>query len=251
MNKLTAVIITYNEAANIEKCLQSVKEIVDEIIVVDSYSTDNTKEICNRFGNVTFIEHPFENFGRQKQFAIEQSNNDWVISLDADEQLSLELAEEIKQVMEGTPAHMAYYIRRSTLYQGRMLRFCGMHSEKHLRLFNKKAGRFSEAKVHEKYVTEHPCGTLKHTMIHQPFRDLAHHVEKINNYTTLYAKDKVLKKKVFRLNILFRCFLRFMTIYFVKLAILDGYAGFVWAVMGSYYSFLKYAKIDELKQHVS
>ena len=77
MNKLTAVIITYNEAANIEKCLQSVKEIVDEIVVVDSYSTDNTKESCNRFGNVTFIEHPFENFGRQKQFAIEQSNNDW------------------------------------------------------------------------------------------------------------------------------------------------------------------------------
>lgn len=248
MNKLSAVIITYNEALTIEKCLNSVKDVVDEIIVVDSLSTDKTKEICNSFGNVTFIEHPFENFGRQKQFAIEQSNNEWVISLDADEQLSRELAEEIKEVMKGTSSYMAYFIRRKTRYLGRMLRYCGMHSEKHLRLFKKTAGRFSDADVHEKFLTESSCGILKHSMIHQPYRDLAHHLEKINSYTSLFAKEKAFTKKFSRLKIVFKCFLRFMTIFFVKLAILDGYTGFVWAVMGSYYSFIKYAKMDERKR---
>jgi len=252
MNKLSVVIITYNEASNIGKCLDSVKNLVDEVIVVDSFSTDGTREICNNFGQVTFIEHPFVNFGLQKQFAIEQSTNDWVLSLDADEQLSSKLAEEIQGLKLNAPSFMAYNIRRSTLYQGRMLRFCGMHSEKHLRLFNKKAGRFPDAKVHEKFLTDCPSGTLKNKMIHQPYRDLAHHLEKINSYTSLFAEAKAQAKQYSRLGVIFKCFLRFLTIYFVKLAILDGYAGFVWAMMGSYYSFLKYAKIYELKhiQHL-
>ncbi len=247
MNKLSVVIITYNEALNIKKCLHSIKGVADEIVVVDSFSTDKTKEICTDFGQVTFIEHPFVNFGLQKQFAIEQSTNDWVLSLDADEQLSPELADEIQQLKLSTPTFMAYNIRRSTFYQGKMLRFCGMHSEKHLRLFNKQAGRFSDAKVHEKFLTDSPCGTLTNKMVHQPYRDLAHHLEKINSYTSLFANEKAQTKHCSRQKVVFKCFLRFLTIYFVKLAVLDGYAGFVWATMGSYYSFLKYAKLYELK----
>jgi len=248
MNKLSVVIITLNEEYNIKKCLDSVKDIANEIVVVDSFSTDKTEEICKQYDDLVFIQHKFENYGKQKQFAINQASNDLIFSIDADESLSKDLITEIKAIKENELQFNGYYIRRQTFYQGKVLQFCGMHSEKHLRLFNRKEGKISDVTVHEKFLMNLSCGILKNKMIHYPYRNLAHHLEKINQYTSLFAKENANKKPCSKTKVFTKCSIRFFTIYFIKLAILDGYSGFIWAVMGSYYSFLKYAKISEIQK---
>lgn len=247
MKSLSVVIITFNEESNIGKCLDSIRDLADEIIVVDSFSTDKTEEICEKYDRLTFIKNRFVNFSVQKQFAIDCSTNDWVLSLDADEYLSPELLVEIQKMKGQKPEFEAFNIRRSTFYQGKELHFCGMRSEKHLRLFNKTTGKFSDSIVHEKFLTNAPQGLLKNKLVHKPYRNLSHHIEKINSYTSLFATEKANRKSCSKGKVVSKCSLRFLSIYFVKLAILDGYAGFIWAMMGAYYSFLKYAKMYELK----
>jgi glycosyltransferase involved in cell wall biosynthesis len=249
--KLSVVIITYNEEENIATCLNSITKIADEIVVVDSFSNDETRNICLTYDRLTFTENKFVNFGLQKQFAVNLASNNWVLSIDADESLSEELVDEIQSLKtqsEDETAYKAYQIRRKTYYQGKFLNFCGMNSERHLRLFDKRYGKFSDDKVHEKVNTDVPCGDLAGFMYHKPYKNLAHHVEKINSYTNLFAQGKAKKKSGVKFKVITKCVVRFLTIYFVKLAVLDGYAGFIWAVMGSYYSFLKYAKLYELKE---
>lgn len=245
-NKLSVVIITYNEELNIQKCLTSICTIADEIIVVDSFSTDKTENICAEFQNLKFIKHPFENYSQQKQYAINLAANNWVLSIDADEFISESLQSEIKDIKHQGFSGGGYYIRRSTIYQGKKLNYCGMHLEKHLRLFNTQMGKFTTSKVHEKFVSTEPCTTLNGKMAHCPYRNIRQHLDKINQYTTLWAEDNAGKKHCSKLNIYFKSIIRFLTIYFIKLAVLDGYAGFVWAKMGAFYSFLKYAKLYEL-----
>jgi hypothetical protein len=123
-----------------------------------------------------------------------------------------------------------------------------MHAEKHLRLFNKLTGQFTDALVHEKFESSEFCSELKEQFIHFPYYNLHHHGEKINRYTTLWAESKKIKKRVSALRVIIQYPMRFFIIYFIKLAILDGYSGFIWARMGAYYSFLKYAKLYDLNK---
>lgn len=248
MENISAVIITYNEEQNIQKCLDSINEFVDEIVVVDSFSNDKTELICSRYKKLKFIRHKFNGYGEQKQFAIKQSANDWILSIDADEYLTETLQQEIRDIQKRGFLFDGYLIHRQTFYQGRFLHFCGMRSEKHLRLFNRNKGNFSLAKVHEKFELETSnIKVLNGKFIHMPYRDLSHHLSKIDKYTSFWAYDKMRAgKKCNKLKIITKSSLRFLVIYFIKLAIFDGYAGFIWAMMGSYYSFLKYAKLYEL-----
>lgn len=243
MVKLSVVIITFNEEKNIAKCLDSVHDVADEIIVVDSFSTDQTEGICRQYDKVRFTQKAFNGFGAQKQFATNLAKNDWVLSIDADETITKALQDEIKSVLKAEIPFDSYSIRRQTNYLGRTLRFCGMHTERHIRLFNKKKAKFSEHQVHEHIVSSN-VSVLRNPMIHFPYQSISHHVEKINNYTNLFTS----KRSISHFQIITKAPIRFLTIYFFKLAMLDGYAGFIWAMMGTYYSFLKYLKMSERRQ---
>lgn len=246
MNKLSIVIITLNEEYNIRKCLESVKEIADEIVVLDSFSTDKTEEICLQYENLTFFRNKFENYGVQKQLVVDKATNDWVLSIDADEILSLELIDELTNFKKDKADFEAYNIGFQTFYQGKILKY-SLSKEKHLRLFNKKFCKFSDSKVHEKIIVDGNIGLLGNKIIHNSYRNLQHHLEKANKYTSLFAEESVKKNKsCCKFKVITRFGLRFFSLYFIKLGFLDGYSGFIWAIMGSYYSFLKYAKLYEL-----
>lgn len=246
---ISATIITYNEEDNIENCLLSIENCVDEIIVVDSYSTDRTKEICQQHKNVRFLEHTFLNYSEQKQFATDQASNEWILSIDADERLTPSLEDEIKSLELNDGNISAYYINRKTAYLGKVLKHGGIATEKILRLFNKKRGHFADVKVHEYVETNGKSENLKGYIVHDPYKNLSHHLGKIDKYTTLWAADryergehcsglKVLSKGACRLGIMM-----------IKMAFLDGYPGMVWSLMSAYYAFLKYAKLHEMCSH--
>ncbi|MEG1555678.1 MAG: glycosyltransferase family 2 protein [Bacteroidales bacterium] len=245
MNKLSVVIITLNEEDNIAKCLDSVKPVADEIVVVDSFSTDQTETICETYDSVKFIKNRFVNYGLQKQFAIEQASFNLILSIDADEYLSDELTKEIHTIKGKELQYAGYFIRRKTIYLGKMLNFCGMNTEKHLRLFDKTKGAFNDAKVHEKFITDGKCTILKHKFVHHPYRDLDHQQAKYNQYSTLFAEGKAGKKRCTRCKVVTKSFISFLLVYFVKFSFLDGYAGYVWSKMSAHYSFMKYAKLYE------
>lgn len=247
MDKLSVVIITYNEESNIARCLDSVSALADEVVVVDSLSTDNTKTICNKYSKVRFIEHAFNGFGAQKQFAINQAQNNWVLFIDADEQLTTNLVAEIEQLKKIGFKDGGYYVHRQTFYEGKLLKHCGMRREKHLRLFNRTQGSFTQVLVHESFETKLPCKNLKNSFVHYPYKNLEHHLQKINSYTTLWATNNSENgNRSTKLKAIAKCCNRLFVILFFKLAILDGTAGIIWAIMGAYYTFLKYAKLAEL-----
>ena len=250
MNKLSVVIITLNEEQKIERCLESIKNIADEIIVVDSFSSDKTEEICMRYNKVVFIKNKFENYGQQKSFAIEKASFNWILSIDADEYLSDELMKEINLLKKQEPHYHAYYIYRNNLYQGKILRFGGFGKEKILRLFDKKYAKISISEVHEKVISDEKIGLLKNKMIHSSFKSLEHEIEKLNKYTSIYAHEASIKgKKCSKINVVTKFGVKFLFVYLCKLSFLDGYAGFNCSLMNAYYTYLKYAKLYELNQN--
>jgi len=245
MTKLSVVIITYQEEKNIARCLDSVKALADEIVVVDSHSSDKTVEICRSYGCRTFT-HDFEGYGQQKQFAVDQASNDWILSLDADEVATSELLTEIRSLiqLENNPL-AGYRIPRSFFYMGRILK----HSkEVHLRFFNREKGHFTNVPVHEEIIVEGIIGKLKGKIIHYSYRDISHHVQKINVYTSQAALKYVQEKKRFsKCWVLLKFPVSFFVFYFLKLGFLDGYPGFLWSFFAAFYGSLKIAKTIEIK----
>ena len=244
MTKLSIVIITYNEEARIQKCLESVGSIADEIVVVDSNSTDRTTEICKNFG-CRVILHEFEGYGKQKRFAIEQASNDWVLSLDADEVVSKELSAEIKILLSLLPgAFSGYRIPFAFHYMGRILK--NVRAD-HLRLFDRRKGNFTEVPVHEGVVVEGGTGKLNGKVIHYSYRDISHHLQKINLYTSQAAnKNNDEKRKYPKCWVAIKFPVSFFTFYILRLGFLDGYPGFLWSFFAAFYGSLKIAKTIEL-----
>ena len=247
MHRLSAVIITRNEEASIGRCLASLQGLADEIVVVDSFSADRTPAICVS-SPCRFFQKEFEGYGRQKQYAVDLASNDWVLSIDADEEVSPELKEEILCFLRRERTSLnGLYIRRDLVYLGRRMRFGGVSGERILRLFNKRHGRFDDAPVHEKIGVEGPVTTLSGRLLHYSYRNLGHHLSKINEYTGKAAEDYIRKGKRFsRLWVPVKFKIRFFTTYFVKGGIFDGYPGFIWALMGAWYAALKISKTIEL-----
>ncbi|MGA2824094.1 MAG: glycosyltransferase family 2 protein [Bacteroidales bacterium] len=246
MQQLSVVIITYNEEENILRCVNSVKDLADEIVIVDSFSADRTVEICNSTGCKVFL-HPFEGYGQQKQFGVDQAGNNWILSLDADEVVTNELKQEIRTLLqqEAIP-HGGYNIPRSLFYMGRIFR----HKETGiLRLFDRTKGRFRFVKVHESVDMNGPVGTLKGKIIHYSYRDLSHHIQKTNTYTTQAAEGYVTRGRTFsKAWVAFKFPVSFFIFYIIKLGILEGYPGFLWSFFAAFYGSMKVAKTIEMQE---
>ncbi len=248
MQDISVVIITRNEEANIQRCLNSVKEIAGEVVVVDSFSTDKTVEICESFGCRVFIRE-FTGYGNQKQFAVDQAVNDWVLSIDADEVVSPCLRDELQRfigtTITGKGAVYGYYIPFVLYYLGSILKHCG--TGRNLRLFDRRACKFTLVPVHESVDMTGKPGRMKGRIIHYSYRDFSHHLEKINYYTSLAAEGNQKKGKRFhKFWVAFKFPVTFCVYYFLRLGILDGYPGFIWSFLAGIYTSLKIAKTIEM-----
>ena len=251
MQKLSVVIITYNEEENILRCLASLKDLADEIVVIDSMSTDNTKDLCREFG-CRVISHEFAGYGQQKQFGTDQASNNWILSVDADEVLTEGLRSEIKELLgRETISQAGFRIPFSLFYMGRILRYSGTGKEYHLRLFDRTRGKFTEAAVHEGVEINGPSGTLKYQIIHYSYKDIFHHLQKINTYTTQAAEGNVRNGKTFsKAWVILKFPVSFITFYIIRLGILDGYPGFLWSFFAALYGSMKVAKTIEMQKKV-
>lgn len=244
--KISISIITFNEEKIIAKCLEKLSW-ANEIIVIDSGSTDKTVEICQKFG-AKVIYNRFENFGIQKQFALNQTCNDWVLSLDADEVLSDELILEIKNTIFSNKFD-GYLIPRTHVFLDRVFKYGNENKKLILRLFNKQKGKFQENKVHETIEVEGKLGNLKNEMLHYTVSDIATAVRKNINYALLSGEFKnENNKKASKFSVVFKLPYEFFRVYFLQRNFLNGYQGFVWSIFSSFGSFIKYAKLYELNQ---
>ena len=245
MDKLSVVIITHEEEENIVRCLDSVKTLADEVVVVDSNSRDRTVEISKNYGCRVFI-HDFEGYGKQKQFAVDQASNDWILSLDADEVVTEELKTEITNLLKAkNNAFAGYRIPFSFCYLGKILKHTRADQ---LRLFNRNKGRFTTVPVHEGIVTEGAIGRVKGKIIHYSYRDISHHLQKINTYTSQAAvKNNQDHKSYSKCWVAFKFPISFFIYYFLRLGFLDGYPGFLWSFFAAFYGSLKIAKTIEME----
>ncbi len=243
MVPISAVIIALNEEARLRDCLMSLA-FCEDILVVDSGSTDATVEIARSCG-ARVLHQAWLGFGAQKQWAVEHANHDWVLCVDADERVSEQLAESI--VLHcGKPGLQAYRFPRCNLFLGRYLRHGEGYPDWSLRLFDRRHGRWSEDPVHEKVIIVGKVGTLKGDLIHDSADSLYHYMQKQNRYTTLQAERQgVMTKRGVVWSMVFSPFVRFFKFYFVRLGFLDGWPGFIHILIGCLNSFFKYAKIYE------
>jgi glycosyltransferase involved in cell wall biosynthesis len=188
MIKLTVAIIAYNEEKNIGRCISSVQSIADEVLVVDSFSTDQTEAICQKFG-VRFIKNPFKGHIEQKNFALEQSTYDYVLSLDADEALSETLLEEIKKVKENF-SHDGHRFNRLTNYSGHWVRHCGWYPDTKLRLVKKAKAQWTGTNPHDilKLKNNEPTAFLKGDLLHYSYDSIASHINQTDKFTTIAAR---------------------------------------------------------------
>jgi len=245
MIKITAVIIAYNEENNIQRCLDSLKPVADEIIVVDSISYDHTEEICMSNGCKVF-RREFEGYGAQKQFGVDKAANDWILSVDADEVLTKEIQEEITGIKNDPTGNSGFRIPFALHYLGKILRHGGVGHEFHLRLFDRTKGKFTLVPVHEGIQVKGNIGTLKGKIIHYSYRDITHQIEKINRYSTQAAQGYHKKGRSFpKCWVALKFPINFITIYIIKKGFMDGYAGFLWSFLGAMYGSIKVAKTIE------
>ncbi|HEY5673704.1 MAG TPA: glycosyltransferase family 2 protein [Malonomonas sp.] len=246
MEKLSAFVTTFNNAHTLHACLDSVKW-ADEIVVLDSFSTDETMQIAESFGAKTF-QHKFLGYGPQKQSALEKTSHRWVLLLDADEALSPELQREVQQLLENGPECDGYELPR----QEQM--FWQMASTKarlngFLRLFDKTRAHVSDMPIHAAPKVDGKIGRLNHAFYHFGEVDIHTKVDKINHYSTGLVADKIAKgKHPSPWIMIFYPPLFFLRQYFFKRNFLNGWSGFIASIINSHYAFLKYAKLFEYAQ---
>jgi glycosyltransferase involved in cell wall biosynthesis len=241
---LSVVLITKNAARQIAACLESCR-FADEIVVVDSGSSDDTIAIVKSY-NAKVIHKEWLGFGPQKQFAVQQARHDWVLCLDADEWLSLELANEIK-VLLNNPQAIAYRFPRSNKFMGRFLRHGEGYPDLSLRLFDRRRARWSDHAVHEYVIADGPVENLKGDLMHESGEDIALYLTKQNRYTDLQAQTLFARgKRVGWPKLVFSPLLRFFKFYLLRQGFRDGVPGLVHISIGCFNSYIKYAKLIEL-----
>lgn len=240
---LSVAIITLNAAAQLEACLRSV-HFADEIVVVDSGSTDGTQELAERCG-ARVIAQPWLGFGPQKQFAVEAAQHDWVLCLDADERVSHELQAAIESTLQ-QPATGAYRFARCNRFLGRYLKYGEGYPDWSLRLFDRRQARWSDDAVHEKVVSQASVGTLPGDLLHDSAETLAAYLTKQNRYTSLAADMawQAGKRSSFG-RLVFSPIVRFIKFYLLRQGFRDGLPGLIHIAIGCMNSFLKYAKMLE------
>ncbi|HEX9509994.1 MAG TPA: glycosyltransferase family 2 protein [Puia sp.] len=245
VTKVSAVIITCNESRNIRRTLSKLYWC-DEIVIVDSYSTDDTVAICEEFGCRIFSK-TFEGYGAQKKFAVSKAYNDWVLCIDADEVLSDALITEIREELGKNHSFAAYELPMNLVFLDREFRY-GKESRRYfLRLFNRRKGSFNEGLVHEKIEVRGKTGRLENKILHYSYDDITQWHEKCGSYTTLGARGAVSRgrsRSVFAVVSALPFY--FFRYYFINLNFLNGLQGFYWSAFSSYSHFMKYVKIREL-----
>ena len=226
--KISAVVITYNEIGYIEGCIASVA-FADEIVVVDSYSTDGTYEYLTAHPKVKVIQHPFQDFTKQKSFAMEQTSYDWTLFLDADEVVPKSLRIEIIEVVNQTSTNSAYWFYRKFMFKNSHLRYSGWQTDKNYRLFKKSKASFcQERRVHECLKIQGDSGILKERLIHYSYKEFGDYKAKMLRYGQLKAQQcYASRKSVYPLRLLIAPVWKFIYNYTVRLGILDGKKGLI------------------------
>lgn len=242
---LSVVIITFNEEANIARCLQGLGNIADEVLVVDSFSTDRTMAICQAHG-VRVVQHAFEGYVEQKNFATDQARYNYVLQLDADEVLTDELRRNILAVKNNWQ-HAAYSLARLTNYCGTWVRHGGWYPDRKLRLYDRRLGRWQGLLLHEYYEVQpgQTTGALAGDALHYSYASVAHHVSQLNRFTSITAQELALKGKtrVTLFQLILKPLWKFLYGYVFRLGFLDGFAGLSIAAISATGVFLKFAKL--------
>jgi glycosyltransferase involved in cell wall biosynthesis len=247
MPHLSAVIITFNEQDYITRCLESLQGIADEILVVDSYSTDSTEAICRKY-NVRFVQHPFEGYFEQKNYALSLAAYPVVLSLDGDEALSDELRKSLIKVKNDWK-YDAYRFNRRNNYCGKWLRFSRMYPDRQLRLFDGRKGRWAGPNPHDKVKMDRGSRIkrIKGDLLHWNYSSYQEHIEKINMFSTIAATEYFKAgKKAGLFTAVVHGTWSFFRSYFLYGGFLDGNLGYACCRVTAYASFLKYSKLRKL-----
>lgn len=250
--KISVVIITFNEERNIGRCIDSVAGIADEVVVIDSFSTDNTKEIVLSKG-ARFIEHAFEGHIEQKNWAIDQATYPYILSLDADEALSNELNNAILEVKENW-IHDGYFFNRLTNYCGKWIRHCGWYPDRKLRLWDSRKGAWGGVNPHDRFIMDADSSTayLKGDLFHYSFYTISQHEAQVNKFTDISSYAAFQKgKKSNLLKVLLNPKWKFFRDFIIKRGFMDGYYGYVVCKISAHAKFLKYVKIRSLQNNDS
>ncbi len=245
--KITIIIPTFNEEHNIRECLESVKW-ADEILIVDSYSTDKTLEIVRQYTN-RILQHEYINSAAQKNWAIPQATYPWVMIVDADERVTPLLRDEILAVLYNPDDYVGFRIYRQNHFMGKPIRYCGWQRDDVLRLFLRDKGRYQEREVHADVIIEGKVGTLKNRLLHYSFQSFDQYMAKYDRYTKWAALDRAkITKKVRWYHLALRPLWRFIRQYFLYLGFLDGKAGLIICTLAAYSVFLKYARLWAMQE---
>ncbi len=249
MISLSVVIITFNEEKNISRCIDSVKSVADEIVVVDSFSTDDTRTICLSKG-AKFLEHKFEGFTAQKNFAVAQASHEYILALDADEYLSTTLQDSISQAKLNWQAD-GYSMNRLNSYAGKWIKSCGWYPDRKIRLWDRRKGTWGGGLVHETVVMLAGSNViqLKGDLLHLAYDNASQLITKMQQqYADLFAKENAHKKNVSTFKIIYKTIFSFFKSYIVKGGVWDGYEGLLISVSNANGVFYKYAKLLELNR---
>lgn len=248
--KISATIISFNEERKLGPCLKSLLGVADEIIVVDSLSTDRTKEICNQYP-VKFISHAFEGYVAQKNYAVTQATHDYILSLDADERLSEELKESIIKVKEDWGTVDGYAVNRYNNYCGKWMRFSGWYPERKIRLWDRRKAKWGGTDPHDHVqIAREKTKTLKGNLLHYAYLTLDEHLLQVHRFAEIAAKAKYKKgeKASFVINVILSPLFRFVKSFFFQLGFLDGYYGFIFCTTSASMTFFKYIRLYEYRR---
>ncbi|MFV8369297.1 glycosyltransferase family 2 protein [Flavobacterium sp. LB2R40] len=244
---ISVLIITLNEESQMKALLADL-DFADEIIVVDSFSTDGTEGICKAFDNVKFIQNKFENYSLQRNFAIAQAKNDWILFLDADERLTTELKKEIVDTVHNNANYAAFLFRRTFMFKNKVLHFSGNQNDKIYRLFHKKHAEYTTDKlVHEKLIVNGNISVLKNRLIHYSYMNYQAYHSKTIRYGKLKAQEMFMKKQnsSFLLHLLHPIY-NFLFNFIVRLGFLDGEKGVIICYLNAYSIHIRYQELGQL-----
>lgn len=251
--RISAVIITLNEEANLARCITSLQGVVDEVVVVDSYSQDNTRAVAESFVDVKFYAQKWLGYAGQKNYANSLSTYDTILSIDADEVLSEELQNSILKIKkEEECRNRVFEVSRLTNYCGHWIRHCGWYPDRKIRIFDRRSVQWQGDFVHESLYLpqEVEIISLKGELLHYSYKNASDHVKQFDKFTTLTAMEANKKRKnVSIIGLILRPKWRFIRDFVFKLGFLDGYAGYRVCKMSSFATFLKYAKLKELNKN--
>jgi len=245
--QITAIIPTFNEEENIEAAIKSVLW-ADEIIIIDSFSTDSTQAIATSY-KANFIQHQYTNSAAQKNWIIPQAKHEWIFLLDADEYAPDALIDEVKTIVEKGSEIAGFWIRRKNFFMGKKVNYSGWQNDKVIRLFKRDLCKYENKNVHAEILAEGAIGQLKHEIIHNTYKGLGHFINKISWYSTWKAYDKIEKGASTNLffNAVIKPVYRFIYHYFLRLGILDGKVGFIISSLNAYDVYLRGIKIWRIK----